>query len=180
MNYLEQTHQDIRLYVLEGESDLEQFSILESETYSWQGKSITFGILGASHFITVTSSLESVTEICACVPGVFADTTLVHIDSPIEKLTPNVQKSIGNTMYTFSANVIAAEEGAERMNDLLLYKIGDHVLSHEFPSNKPTVTPITLIKVSNIGNELITQTVHTYPNEDIMVFTVSTLKYTDE
>lgn len=182
MEYKEQTHDKIRLYVTTGELNLSQFSVLSQSNIAWNDFSVSYGILGESHFVRFENKKFALNEICAC--------TDAHFPSDIEILESNFLTEInhlpithsqsGHT-YTFSFTVMSWEEGSVHLNTLKQKSAraeSSARLSYVFPSldihHGESVTALFI----EHAEKLNIQTVHTYPNERKMVFTESSLYHT--
>lgn len=179
MEYADQTSGAIRLYLTEGEFDISQFTVLQNASLTWQDFEIHFGILGESHYVQFRYGDAVLNEICACTEIINPDNSkLIEYD-----FLPNIHHLPLATQflifpYTFDFTYIDWEEGTKRLEALRKKQKqnGTSVLTHAFPSRDTEEhTPITEVYVET-NERILVHTVHTYPNEDMMVFTESVLK----
>jgi hypothetical protein len=179
MEYTEQSAGSIRLYLTKGDPDLQQFTTLARASCMHSDMSVEFGILGESHFVSFLLGANRLTEVCAC--------TDVKIPSSAECIAydflPNLEEdpittSFATYHYSFTYKYMNWEKGSIRLEELHSKHREDNAqkLTYLFPSPDPDVDPATTKVYVTLDKSIITETVHTYPNEEVMVFTESVLK----
>lgn len=179
MEYAEQTSGAIRLYLTEGNFDINQLLVVKRQALTHKDIAINFGVLATSHFVQFTYRDEILSEVCACSDAIVPDNTkLLEYD-----FLPNLHNMPLSAQflifpYTFNFTYIDWNEGMKRLK-LLRNKKGSGsvaTLGHTFPkSDEHEDNPVTEIYVDCDGIIQV-HTVHTYPNEDMMVFTESALQ----
>lgn len=183
MNYTDQTTDDIRLFLVEGDFGKEQFNVLEENTIKWRNLDVNYGILGESHFVNVSNGTDLFTEICACTSATF-DTakSTVHVSDFVSNILnlPIIQTW---KEYTYAFNYICIEysRGERGVSDLRSVKANEdiHSLAYTFPSkNIFHKKPVTEVYLKKTEDSLFIRTVHTYPNDKLAVFTNSALRLT--
>lgn len=188
MNYLEQIADDIRIFLVEGDFSKEQFNLLKESSCTWKNLVINFGILGESHFVNFLNSERDIpasfTEICACTSASFNPaTSTLHISNFLSKLPETPITQVWNEYtYTFTYENAKYKESKKLVTNLLTHKSksGTTLLEYKFPQKTFFHTkPFTVISITKTDNEISIQTVHTYPNENLNVFTHSSLKRTN-
>ena len=178
MEYTDQTSGAIRLYLAKGGFDIGQFAILREATLVYEGITIRFGILGESHFIEFSRNGEILSEICACVEAAQVDRTrlIAHDFLPNLHAIP-VTTNFHNHSYAFTFTYADWHHGEAMLQALRESGGAEHVhtLTYTFPSHDD-IPHEAVTELYLTTNDTITlKTVHTYPNEHMMVFTESTL-----
>jgi hypothetical protein len=181
MDYADQTSGAIRLYLTEGNFDLEQLTILKKESLQCGEFVVDFGILGASHFVQFRYGKEVLSEVCACTEAIVPDNAkLLENDflPNLHSVPLLVQFLI--FQYSFNFTYVNWQEGGKRLtllrNSSMKSNNSIGVLDYTFPKlNDSDEHPVTEVYVS-FNSDIEVHTVHTYPNEDMMVFTESILK----
>lgn len=174
MKYIEQTHKDLRLYLLEDSPDKSIFTIISESSFQESIFDINFGILAESHFVTVKTGNNIIAEICACtdfdVPNI-ANSLLTKIgDTNKVTETETLKHSFNYKVHNMAVGKVKLKAlQSKRPHPYSYY------LDHCFPSSKPgEESPVTEIYVT-IDKDVLIESVHTYPNKDAMVFTTSTI-----
>ena len=175
MEYVDQSADSIRLYVGTGSPDISQFKILKELVFRIKDISIDFGILGTSHYVKISHKDKTMTEICACVEGEFDPEDNIIVG---EKLSDLVDGQFQNQQlgYSFSSTRLKDNEVSSkvaRLHQLRIKKDTQYLelafRGKHFFSKKP----VTEIYVTHKNNQIIAQTIHTYPNEQSAVYTQS-------
>jgi len=172
MEYIEQTYRSIIFYFANKAVDQSLFNIISKHNFRHQDFDIEFGILTESHFISIASDSETITEICACKDYDIQDSVKLNIEDVIKH---NFTKESQAYTYTFTGSVVDYTAGKKILEDprMKQHDSETHYLSHTFPGrwfwSKSAYTEIYV----TVGKTIITETVHTYPNERKMVFTKS-------
>jgi hypothetical protein len=180
MEYTDQSSGAIRLYLTKGNFNLDQFTILATKSLAWGAVSVSFGILGESHFVQLTKGGKIFSEICACTDAVIPEAVQVFESNFLANLpTEGVRTLFDKYTYNFSFEFKNWEEGSERLKNLcaLQKKPGATYLTHTFPKLESDIEePVTEVYMTEEDATLKIFSVHTYPNELVMVFTESELK----
>lgn len=180
MKYIDQSHKELRIYLLEDKVPKDKFSIVSKSNFTDRDTIVEFGILSESHFVTIKNNKYTFSEICACtdtiIPG--SDTDFLTDIGEMSKII-----TYKNVNYTFTQQVNNYSVGAMRLTALQSKRTHPHCyyLEHIFPTCEPgEISPVTEIYVT-MGDQILIESVHSYPNENVMVFTISTLeKNTDK
>ncbi len=177
MEYTDQTSGAIRLYLSRGDFNIDQFILIKEYTLEHNGITIRFGILGESHFIRFEKDGEVLNEICACVDA--------HIENPEQLIAhdflPNlhtipVAAAFSGHMYSFTFTYADWHHGEELLTTLRnTLSENTRTLTHVFPKHD-TIDHEAVTELYLTLDETVTlKSVHTYPNEHMMVFTESTI-----
>lgn len=182
--YIDQSAEVLRLTVLEGALDVSQFSILSQGEAHNDRYAVQAGIIGASHFLSVTlPDGRQLHEVFAC----------TDVDSPSRRVfygpvgkTPGgvAVKLFENAAYSFTPRLTPWGEGvalleeledtARRASQSKSPVIG---LSFDFPiQSGDSRVPKTIVCVKLEDHAVTANTVHAYPNEDTIVFTTTFLE----
>lgn len=182
MEYLDQTTDDIRLFLVEGDFNKDQFKILKEDHFSWKNLVVNFGILGESHFINLTNEKnESFTEICACTDAVFnSEKSTLHVSDFVNKIgNLPVLLQWDGFAYAFDSKCIEYARGERGLLDLRSVRSKDDVMSleYKFPAKWFfQKKPVTEVYIKKTNDSLFIRTAHTYPNDKLAVFTNSALR----
>ncbi len=181
MNYLDQSVNSIRLFLVTGDPQIEQFTLLGQNSFTWNESTVTFGILGESHYITIETRDDVFTEICACTSATFDPSRSTTLHSEHLSQIPQLPLTKETSTYSYSFNYRFADyrRGTEFLSNLREVKAkGEtHFLQYLFPgrfffSDKP----VTEIFIRTNGNSLYIRTVHTYPNDKQVALTESVIR----
>lgn len=179
--FTDQSADDLWLTLASGELDTRQFSVLaEAQATIPRFGRVQAGIIGASHFLSVTRNGARFTEVFACMPDVRTERTLGRYPLRSLENTPVIYADDG---YWFSTRKVPWDEGTEERDQLLrqvaLTKATPGIgLSYLFPdapkapcSDKGQA--LTAVVVRFIEGQVHSKTLHAYPGS-AMVFTTST------
>lgn len=181
MAYVDQSAKDLRFYLVQGNVDVQSLTILATDTVAWGERSVTMGILGASHFLSIAGCETPIlNEVFACAD---LDTFGPFLKSgPLGQLQATVQITVDALAYTFTPRLVSWDEGEEELRQLIdavarakgcANQVG---LLFEFPSTgNDSRRPYTIVW-GDATDELLVRTVHCYPNEATLVFTETTLR----
>ena len=184
MQYLDQTVEDLRLYLVRGDFQLEQFAVLRSSAFIWQEMNVSFGILGESHYVKFQRDGQTFAEICACKSASFQEPAIVLMTEflvNIKKLP--VECQLGAYSYAFTYECFQEDEGVMRVANLRASsrKSACKFLTYEFPKGPgSSISPITEIYCEQTLTGLLIGTVHTYPNSKQIAFTQSSINIRDK
>lgn len=177
MKYVEQSHKDLRLYILDECPDKNIFTLISESKFTDSGFKVNFGILAESHFVTVQTDNDCISEICAC--------TAFDIENLNTKLLTeigdaNLVTETESLRHTFNYKFHNMAVGEVKLKALRSKRPHpySHYLEHDFPTAKPgDVSPVTEVYITLIGKEVLIESVHTYPNHNAMAFTMSTIAF---
>lgn len=175
MEYVDQSADSIRLYVGTGSPDISQFKILKEVVFKVHNTTVSFGILGTSHYVKTSRNDTSLTEICACVEGEFTPEDNLIVEDELSNL-PNGAFSSLTHGYSFRSRTLQHDEIASMVAKLrqLRTKKDTQYLELAFRGKYFfSKKPVTEIYVTHNHNQIEAQTIHTYPNERSAVFTES-------
>lgn len=178
MEYTDQTSGAIRLYLARGNFDIGQFTVLTEQATEHEGTTIRFGILGESHFVTIEKEGEALNEICACVDAKIEhpENLLAHDFLPNLHRVP-VTAAFGGRAYSFTFTYADWPHGEAMLAALRARQKlpNTYVLTYEFPKHdNHEHQGVTEVYITT-GASIEIRTVHSYPNEHMMVFTESTV-----
>ncbi len=175
--YVEQPADSIRLYVSEGRPNYEQFSILKGLYKNFNTVKVSYGILGASHYVHVKSPTHELAEICACVDGDFSESDNIVFAKHLKDIANNAIHLKGDR-YSFEYKKVAGKTLIKNeLRHLRHHKNKESLnISYKFPGKHFfSEKALTELLLNFDGESLEIRSVHTYPNEDAAVFTKSTL-----
>jgi hypothetical protein len=144
--------------LLEGPVGLEPLRILASRREEWQGWTVTFYVLGASHAVRWEREGSVLTELLACAlpegdPGILAER---KGDRPAALclITQGLR-------YQMRLTPFALPEGDQLRNAYT----AENRLEVAYPTHPDGITPYTRIGWRLTDTELSLETIHTYPEE---------------
>ncbi len=179
--YVDQSAKDLRFYLVQGNVDVTTLTILATDTVAWGERSVTMGILGASHFLSIAGcETPTLHEVFACAE---LDTFGPFLKSgPLGQLQATVEIAVGTLAYTFTPRLVSWDAGEEELQQLIdavvraqgcANQIG---LLFEFPATgSGSRRPYTIVW-GDAADELLVRTVHCYPNEATLVFTETRIR----
>jgi hypothetical protein len=184
MKYVDQSARDLRFYLVSGEVDVAALTILRDCEFSFCGRSVRIGILGASHFVCLKDGNEEpLYEVFACAELTLSGSYL-H-GGPLGKLRPDVRVQIGGIDYSFEQRLVFWPEASDELHSLTELvedapnEGHSYGLIYEFPAiGMVLYKPRTLVHAdiaSTLPETLVVKTAHCYPNEGTVVFTKTTL-----
>lgn len=180
MNYLDQSINSIRLFLIEKSPNLEQFRMLAQNSFVWNGNIVNYGILGESHFVHLDNGGHEITEICACTHGDFGEQSKVVVASRLHELkTLPLTHTWGRYNYTFNFRYVDYARGMELLTDLrnLKLKSNTRYIQYEFPPRfffgKSAFTEVF---IRNTEHNMFIRSIHTYPNNQKVAVTESSFK----
>lgn len=170
INYAEQSSDQLHLYVLAGEPNIGQFEVIKQSTITTALGEIYFGILSESHFVSLKGQLLEITEICACTDGTF--NSAPPINNKLMELPKTFTYSDKNWTYTFEQTKHSLKDTPAEINN------HEHTLTHVFPTGDlGGPEPITVVGCTIMPTELLIESIHSYPNENIFVRTKSKFQF---
>ena len=179
MEYTDQSSGAIRLYLTKGDLTLDQFTVLTTKTFKWGEIAVSFGILGESHYVQIAKGDKIFSEICACTDATMPEHVQVFESNFLANLpTEGVRTLFDDYTYDFSFEFKNWEEGSAELKILRARQKNSmtEYLSYIFPKHETdSEEPVTEIYIIQEGSGLKMLSVHTYPNEGMMVFTRSSL-----
>ncbi len=178
IDYTNQSAGSIRFYLFRGDFEMSQFTVLEHTSVVHNDVHLNIAILGESHFVRIEHAGQIISEICAC--------SDVRVDNPENLIAhdflPNIHSvpvtsTLHKRQYSFTFSYENWKRGTEHLADLRSNMSDMHAISlkHIFPSRDYIQEEATTEIYTVLKDEIRTYTVHTYPNEHVMVFTESRL-----
>jgi len=172
MEFIEQTYKSIIFYFVNYSVDQSIFNIVSKHSFQHHNVAIEFGILTESHFLSISAPNDVINEICACKSY---DIKNAEIQS-IENITnDSYQTNTKNFSYSFSSSIVNYRTGRKVLSTLRGKQrlSNTHYLTHTFPGKWPWSRAASTEIYVTVGDTIVTETVHTYPNENKMVFSQS-------
>ena len=175
IEYKEQNSDSLKLYVGEEIFKPADFTVVQQSSFSSEGFDIKFGILAESHFVSIAADSLSLDELCICT------------DKQVGKLKPlSLTRDLNGTdyivendtyHYKFQVFFLKNGEASKRFEELSKKRtdLKTFHLEHVFPTkeeNEPNA--MTGVYIS-LDKGITIESIHTYPDEDLEVFTQSTL-----
>jgi len=181
MNYQDQTANSIRIFLIDGEPNIEQFTVLKEDSFEWNSITVGFGILGESHFITFAKNNLQFSEICACTEAVFDSDKSAVVDSGFlsELSDLPLMHTLDTFSYSFDFTCVDYNDVKKELEEIQSVKSNNSVrcLEYHFPGrtffHKKAITGVY---IKETADSLIIRTIHTYPNEKLAICTNSSLK----
>ncbi len=177
MEYLDQSANNLILTLVEGKLDLSQFNILKEVSFSCKECKIVLRIIGGSHLITYRMGDLILHEIFAC--NRVKKETAILLSGPLNKVYGNHSLMLSNTYkYEFSAKKckLIDEAGSIEKIESIINTEAEKTkgIVFEFPGND-TGIPKTMVLLEHEGCKIKISTVHSYPNENNVVYSYTTL-----
>lgn len=179
--YVDQSAHSLRLTLCNGRLDQSQFTILERGWCKVGDMAVEAAIVGGSHFLTVEHSGQVFSEVCVCMP--FKHTGKVYLDEPLYSVEGFDSRTVEGTpqslVYGVRRRVVAWDKADSDMKELLSRVNSSSrenviALVHDFPRCKgDSRDPRTVVSVVRVEGGLSVSTIHSYPQEDLVVFTDS-------
>lgn len=179
--YIEQTADDLRFYLLTESVDETQFLILGEQRLEWGDYEVTLNILGESHLVTVAGNSGFLQEICACT-DVSAPESVIITGGMLHDLPGSFAHRSGALGYAFHQQSGLISEHTDHLATLQALPLTKPTCTAAYtfsthPSHGPH-EPVTIVN-AEVEHTLTIRTLHTYPNEDRFMFTKSTFTEID-
>ena len=177
MEYLDQSANNLILTLVKDKLDLSQFNVLKEAAFSCKECKIVLRIIGGSHLITYRMGDLTIHEIFAC--NRVKKETPILLSGPLEAVCGNHSLMLSNT-YKYEFGVIKRKLDEEEINIREIENVikeekeNTKGLIFEFPENESGV-PKTMILLKHEDCKLNISTVHSYPNENNVVYSYTTL-----
>jgi hypothetical protein len=176
-----QSSNDLILSIISGPFNSEEhFNIFSSDVIESCNFNVKAHIIGASHIIRFRFGDMEINEIFACMQMDMAPKKVSYgpfKNSSYEKIT----QRMGHIIYNFSAQTKCWEDGEDRLKEwedrANAYGAKDDTigLSYEFPRVDSIYPPKTVIMVAAEKSDIEVKTIHSYPNENNITFTNTTI-----
>jgi hypothetical protein len=182
IDYVDQSASGLIFYLTQGDVDVHALTVLASTEVSWDSYTVEAGILGASHYLRIRKECDvSLVEVFACAE-LNLKTPLI-VSGPLGTLETKVNSRIGPLIYSFEPRRMTWEKGRNELTQLTKAVEDAKVspcrfgLSFEFPCTvRDGKKAVTLVLGDFISSQFILRTAHCYPNENVIVFTRTTLE----
>jgi hypothetical protein len=177
--YSDTSHNKLGLFLGHKDIDITKFNVIKSTPKDFISVSsvppvsifIEVGILGASHYVKFKHNQDVFCEVFSCAP-IVEQGRYYSIKNLLKQKETIYENIFENDLYTFNADVVFLDENKEKYNSFLIPESQKLVLSHVFPGPATSVyKAYTVIKLSGLTIE----TMHVYPEENIVVFTKSNI-----
>ncbi len=185
MFYVDQSAQELRLNLVDGQLDKTPLSVLITDNIVLGSIDIEAGIIGASHFVSFSFKDVKYTfnEVFACIE--LSDSSDKCFVGKVFDKTEPIKYFIKDVFsYEFTSEILDwnmntqkkylnfENEVEKSSNDKR--RIG---LTYLFPSTKnDKFEAKTQVNVHKTNGAIVVKTLHAYPNEDKCVFTKTTLR----
>jgi hypothetical protein len=177
--YQDQSASALKLGIVSEFLALDQFNVLSSLMIKTPIK-IEARIIGASHCISFVLNKQLFTEVFACTE---VRAKNIIFARQLSEMSCPLHLRLNEFDYKFKAKIISWEEGVSFSESLeqLARKKSEKIIGlvEDFPvCHKTGLIPKTIIVISNKSDLGFVQidTVHSYPNEQKIVFTTSTIE----
>jgi hypothetical protein len=155
----------LRYRILDGPVSLEPLQVLQTRSIAWAGWTVVFSVLGASHAVSFSRGGEEFAEVLACASS--GGPICAVLDLP--GTGPSEPQALIHGVRIRGIIVPFALTGG----DSLLNSYGpDSRLDRPFPAVDGRV-PFTRIGWLPIGQTLVVETVHTYPEANVGIRTTT-------
>lgn len=170
INYADTSHKVLGLAVSDKDLDVSNLSVISTKTVD----DMEFGVLGASHYVKIRNGSHIIMEVFACqkLEGDMRYYPLADL------IGGNVATHNDVFGYEFKVELIEDKDFTEKLIgvfDEAREKNDGHSLMEVFPSNEeePIFKPCTYIHLKRNKGFIRAQTLHTYPEEGVSVYTES-------
>ncbi len=179
--FIDQSIESIRFCLLNKPIDEKQFTILETMSQQWYDYSVDVKILGESHMVTVSGKNGFIQEICACTDIDANQTSVIHKDYLRTFQQPIIHRSqrLGYSFYVQFGKISQLKLQLESLVKQI--QNPDVATLHHWFAAHPDFSetdPLTLVLLEP-ESTLTVRSIHTYPNEDRLVFTKSLITEID-
>lgn len=176
--FIDQNPDALRLTLIEGSLDRDQFTQLASSTRTISGIRIDATVIGASHVISASFGVLEFHEVFACVgvPGRESQTVGDLIGAPVKRKLPGAS-------YEFAARYVPWQDPEPDELVELVALAREHEsaqvgIVQEFERGPFLVDPKTVIVIySDENGNVVIETAHSYP-ESGLVLSRSTVTHT--
>lgn len=181
--YVPQSATDIRYALLNKSLNEDQFIILNQSSYTWKEYVVEIKILGESHLCTIRNSSNSLQEICACV-DISAERESIVRQERLASMPSAISERVHNFSYSFEHTQLDLDTNQSYVSRL--QSLHDNPqsasTSYEFPieTSAASQTPPITIVVAELAEQLTFETIHTYPNENTLVYTKSLVTISED
>lgn len=174
MKYIDQTSNQLRLYLSDGAADVSAFTIISEAHVETNTCKIHYGILTESHFVIIEHNHCILNEVLACSEIALNRADTYGIEDMLKK---SFQRSCNDTsVYEFKLSVLDSNAAIHELHALREKRSEEntHYLEHTFPTSSADEFPaVTEVYVSTTEKDILVQTVHTYPNEEKVIMSRS-------
>jgi hypothetical protein len=168
MTYIDQNSTELRLSLTNSNFNREPLNVICSKEIILNGFEIEFGILGASHFVSIKKDDFDFTEIFACI-------SLDNVEFIKSGEFLSIDRKFGDFDYMFNSKVVPwSASGFHSYHNSNKNVLKYNGLTFEFPSEvEGNFKALTNIYVYEHLQKIHVKTIHAYPNEDNVVITSS-------
>jgi hypothetical protein len=176
MEFEDQSVNDLILNIVNGETDINSLTVLTRETLENDETTVTYGIIGASHYVVVTDKETGnvITEVFACVDLESAP------DIKSYKAVDNkfLSHEVNMFKHEFIFSVLQSDSDLfnERFNQEIENGQSDTGSIFSFPKRENDLfDATTTINITLDEDRVIVESMHGYPNEEKLALTMSVI-----
>lgn len=152
----------LRYRLLQGAADVAPLRILATECFSWRGWSVTAHVLGASHALCLVREGTVLTELFTCAPAPEEPQAILALE--------------GQGCSEARAHGLAFQ--VRIWHQALGCRLAAPNLTVPFPTGSSGIAPETQL-AWDMTHSLRITTIHTYPEENLAVWTETTFTETE-
>ncbi len=171
-DYVDQSAKDLRFTLALEAVNERQFTVLRRRRLIVSWGFVEMGIIGESHFLIFHAGDITISEIFACIE-------VKTNSTPIISGRPEaVETKVADLGYRFVPQITPWQDGSEALQLLHRHALqgrGDGLYC-EFPATKNGRVPTTVLVANVKDDTLAIRTAHAYPNEELIVFTHTTVE----
>lgn len=174
LSYKEQSSDSLKLFVGKNIFAKEDHTVVQRSSFSAGFFEVTFGILAESHFVSIKHSKFQMDELCICTDIIIPGSESLRLSEIGSK---DIIMDEDAYLYTFRTEHLRNGEAQAKCQTLFSKrnKLETYHLEHVFPTAEASQpNALTGIYIT-IDDGLLIESVHTYPEEDVEVFTQSKL-----
>lgn len=177
---VDQSARDLILSVIRGPVVVEDlFDVKAKEMLVYSNFAVDANIIGESHAISLMLPGLRLCEVFACVAPDIKKKRIVY--GPLNQFSDeSIKLQFGRVSYKFRVKILSWDKGEKDLKRLekMIHRsknVGNEIgLTYEFPKCASSVrTPKTLVLVEGAMNQIVVNTIHSYPNESNIVLTKS-------
>lgn len=170
--YIDQSPDALRLTLVEGWLDADDFHVYDSQSLLWNGVSIDARVIGASHIISYSIGDVRLHEVFACInPTARTSEYWASIMTySWSGLVNPIEHRLDGLTYRFQAFRVPWSDPEPQIVESLLQRCRDQPTCdgfgfvQHFPQGECLVSPKTIIVGHRDPEGIVIETAHSYPN----------------
>lgn len=174
MEYVDQSADNIVLNTIDGDFSFDELNLISQKEFFIGRTKISFGILGASHFLKVENKNDIFAEVFACIK-MDKKESFSLIDAASNK-SLNLEKKLLD--YSFKSTRVKMDSNSKKRYSSVvaqssLVEVFPGDAEYIFPMGEDSFEfePLTAIAIKAVGKDIYLETLHSYPNEQTLIFT---------